>query len=177
LRQTPGALESRLRISGWLGENYRPYLDEQLQKLKDAGLGGAVEYVDSPSHADKVRFFQSVDVVSVPTMYREPKGIYLLEALANGVPVVQPRHGTFPELIEVTGGGLLVDPDDPAALAAGLCRLLDDNDLRCRLGEEGRKSVFDRFTAENMARETVAVLDQYHQQEPALRKSNEAIAT
>jgi glycosyltransferase involved in cell wall biosynthesis len=177
LRQTPDAPECRLRISGWLGENYRSYLNEQLQMLKNAGVGGAVEYVDSPTHADKVRFFQSVDVVSVPTLYREPKGIYLLEALANGVPVVQPRHGTFPELIEATGSGLLVDPNDPVALAAGLRRLLEDNNLRRRLGEDGKKAVFDRFTAEKMARETVAVLDQYHHQEPALRKSNEAIAT
>jgi len=177
ISQMPGAPECRLRLSGWMGENQKPYFTEQMKKLQDRGLGAQVEYVDSPTHADKVRFFQSVDVLSVPTVYREPKGIYLLEALANGVPVVQPRHGTFPELIDATGGGLLVDPDDPAALAAGLLRLLDDNDLRRRLGEEGKKSVFDRFTAENMARETVAVLEQYYHQKPALRKSNEVIAT
>ena len=67
----------------------------------------------APTHADKVRFLQSIDVLSVPTTYREPKGLYVLEAWANGVPVVQPRHGSFPELIEATGGGLLVEPDDP----------------------------------------------------------------
>ena len=60
-----------------------------------------------------MRFLQGLDVLSVPTTYREPKGLYVLEALANGVPVVQPRHGSFPELIEATGGGLLVNPDDP----------------------------------------------------------------
>jgi glycosyltransferase involved in cell wall biosynthesis len=162
LRQTAGAPECRLKVSGWLGENYRPYFEEQMQKLRDAGLGGAVEYVESPTHTEKVRFFQSVDVLSVPTTYREPKGLYLLEALANGVPVVQPRHGTFPELIEATSGGLLVEPDDPVALAAGLRRLLDDPVLRRRLGEDGQKAVFARFTAETMARETAAVLGQYH---------------
>jgi glycosyltransferase involved in cell wall biosynthesis len=76
--------------------------------------------------------------------------------------VVQPRHGSFPELIEATGGGLLVDPDDPGSLALGLRMLLDDTPLRRRLGEDGQKAVRARFTAEHMARQTAAVLDQYH---------------
>jgi glycosyltransferase involved in cell wall biosynthesis len=162
LRQMPGSPACRLRVSGWLGENHRPFFDEQMRMLRDAGLAAEVEHVECPAHADKVRFLQSLDVLSVPTTYREPKGIYVLEALANGVPVVQPRHGSFPELIEATGGGLLVEPDDPAALAAGLRQLLEDVPLRRRLGEDGRKAVQGRFTAEHMARETAAVLAQYH---------------
>jgi glycosyltransferase involved in cell wall biosynthesis len=162
LRHPPDAPACRLRVSGWLGENYRPFFDEQIGKLADAGLVGEVEHVECPTHADKVRFIQSLDVLSVPTTYREPKGIYVLEALANGVPVVQPRHGSFPELIEATGGGLLVEPDDPAALATGIRQLLADTSLRRRLGEEGQKAVRSRFTAERMARETADVLAQYH---------------
>ena len=106
---------------------------------------------------------QTLDVLSVPTTYHEPKGLYVLEALANQVPVVQPRHGAFPELIEATGGGLLVEPDDPAALARGLYQLLRNPPLRRQLGEDGQKAVFARFTADRMARETAAVLQQYHQ--------------
>jgi glycosyltransferase involved in cell wall biosynthesis len=163
LRQMPDAPPCRLRVSGWLGENYRPYLDEQMTKLRDAGLAGEVEYVECPTLQDKVRFLQSLDVLSVPTTYREPKGLYVLEALANGVPVVEPRHGAFPELIEATGGGLLVEPNDPAALAAGLRQLLTDTQLRRRLADAGRKAVSARFTAERMAAETIDVLRQYHQ--------------
>lgn len=163
LRQMSDAPQCKLRISGWLGGNNRDYFNEQLQRLRDAGLGDDFEYVESPTHADKVRFFQSIDVLSVPTVYREPKGIYILEALANGVPVVQPRHGSFPELIEATGGGVLVEPGDTAALAAGLRELLLDNPRRKRLAEQGQKSVFARFAAERMAYETVNVLNQYHQ--------------
>jgi len=164
LRQTPGAPRCRLRIGGWLGENHRSYFDEQLRVLRDAGLGDDVEHVDCPRHEDKVRFLQSLDVFSVPTTYREPKGIYILEAMANGVPVVQPRHGAFPELIESTGGGIVVEPDNPRELAAGLRRMLDDTAMRMRLGEAGQKQVFARFSAERMAAETAAVLGQYHQQ-------------
>jgi glycosyltransferase involved in cell wall biosynthesis len=167
LRQTAAGPECRLKVSGWLGENYRPYFEEQMRKLRDAGLGDAVEYVESPTHTEKVRFYQSIDVLSVPTTYREPKGLYVLEALANGVPVVQPRHGTFPELIEATGGGLLVEPNDPAALAVKLRTVLEDSALRRRLGEDGQKAVFARFNAETMARETAAVLAQYHHPDAA----------
>ena len=178
LRTTPGSPPCNLRVSGWLGSNYRSYLDEQMRKLHDAGLGGDVTYVECPTHEDKVRFFQSIDVLSVPTDYREPKGIYLLEAMANGVPIVQPRHGTFPELIEATQGGILVEPDDPAALAVGLRTLLDDPVLRQSLGEAGRKSVFSRFHAEAMAHETVNVLRQYHQgSDSGEMKTAEAIST
>jgi glycosyltransferase involved in cell wall biosynthesis len=162
LRRMPDVPPTRLRLSGWLGENYRSYFDEQMRTLADAGLAAEVEYVECPTHAAKVRFLQSLDVLSVPTSYREPKGIYVLEALANGVPVVQPRHGSFPELIAATGGGLLVEPEDPAALAIGLRQLLCNAPHRRRLGEDGQKAVRARFTAEQMARETAAILAQYH---------------
>ena len=177
LRQTPGAPKCRLRISGWLGENHRPYFAEQLLNLGKAGLTSDVEHVESPTLADKVRFLQSIDAMSVTTVYHEPKGLYLLEAMANGVPVVQPRHGAFPEIIEATGGGQLVAPNDPQALADELRRLLDDVDLRRRLSEDGKKAVFNHFTAEMMATETAAVLDMYHQRKPAPVPSTEAVAT
>src|SRR5262249_48879285 len=119
------------------------------------------QHVESPTHADKVRFLRSIDLLAVPTTYREPKGLYVLEAWANGVPVVKPRHGAFPELIEATGGGLLVPPDDPAALAAGVRQMLEDHELRDRAGGAGEAAVRERFTADVMARESVAVLEQY----------------
>jgi glycosyltransferase involved in cell wall biosynthesis len=102
---------------------------------------------------------QSIDVLSVPTTYREPKGLYILEAWANGVPVVQPRHGTFPELIEAAGGGLLVEPSDPSSLAAGLRQMLEDHDLRSRSGQAGAAAVRDRFHSAAMAKETLAILE------------------
>jgi glycosyltransferase involved in cell wall biosynthesis len=161
LRKSPGAPPCKLRASGWLGENHRPFFEEQVAKLTAAGLAGDFEYVESPTHADKVRFLQSVDVLAVPTTYREPKGIYVLEAWANGVPVVKPRHGAFPELVEATGAGLLGPPNDPAALAAGLREALEDVAFRERAGKAGAAAVAERFTAEVMAKETVAVLEKY----------------
>jgi glycosyltransferase involved in cell wall biosynthesis len=105
-----------------------------------------------------VRFLESLDVLSVPTTYREPKGLYVLEALACGVPVVQPRHGSFPELIEATGGGMLVEPNNAASLAEGLATLLRDEGRRKELGATGQRAVRERFGAQAMAEATVNVL-------------------
>ena len=161
LRKTPGVPAHRLRASGWLGDNDRPFFAGQVKRLEAAGLAADFEYVPSPTHADKVRFLQSVDVLTVPTSYREPKGLYVLEAWANGVPVVQPAHGAFPELLDAAGGGLLVPPDDPVALAAGLRRVLEDHEFREAAGKAGEAAVRERHTAEVMAEETAAVLERY----------------
>jgi glycosyltransferase involved in cell wall biosynthesis len=160
-RQTSGMPPCRLHVSGWLGENQRPYFEEVRARLKEWGLEGDFRHVESPDHASKVKFLAGLDVLSVPTVYREPKGLYVLEALANGVPVVQPRHGSFPELVEATGGGLLVRPDNPAELAGALGRLLADRVHREELGRKGREAVFREFTAEAMARKTAAVYQEY----------------
>jgi glycosyltransferase involved in cell wall biosynthesis len=155
LRAMPGVPACKLRVSGWLGENNRAYFEEQKRKLSGAGLAADFEHVECPDHASKVRFLQSLDVLSVPTVYREPKGLYVLEALANGVPVVQPGHGSFPELIERTGGGLIAKPDDPADLAHALRRLIDQPALREEMGTKGKAAVHSHWHAERMARETV----------------------
>ena len=110
---------------------------------------------------------QGIDVLSVPTVYHEPKGLSVIEAWANGVPVVQPRHGSFPELIEATGGGLLVEPNDPKHLAATLLELLSDP-VRCaELGRRGYEGVTARLTARHMAEATLAVLERHTAMTPA----------
>jgi glycosyltransferase involved in cell wall biosynthesis len=161
LRKTHDSPACRLRVSGWLGVEYKPYLEEIRSTLTAAGLADEFEYVESPDHQSKVRFIQSLDILSVPTTYREPKGLYVLEALANNVPVVQPNHGSFPELLAATGGGLLVPPDDPDALAAGLKRLLMDAGQRLEMGRKGREAVHAQFSAAAEARRTVEVLGRF----------------
>ncbi|MSU77290.1 MAG: glycosyltransferase family 1 protein [Gemmataceae bacterium] len=159
LKASPGAPPCRLRVSGWLGESYRGYFEEQKTKLASANLLRDFEHVDCPDHASKDRFMQSLDVMSVPTTYHEPKGLYLLEAWANGVPVVQPAHGAFPELIAATGGGVLVPPNDPVALADALRKLIENPAERRRLAQAGHDAVIANFTAETMARNTLKVLE------------------
>jgi len=92
-----------------------------------------------------------MDVFSMPAIYAEPKGLSLLEAMANGVPIVQPRRGAFTEIVERTGGGVLVPPDDPAALADALHALLLDRDRAAALGRAGAAGVRQHYSAEHMA--------------------------
>ena len=155
----PGTEGVRLHASGWLGENQRAFYTEQVARLEMAGLLGDFAHVESPTHAGKIRFFHEIDVLSVPTTYHEPKGLYVLEALANGVPVVQPRHGSFPELVEMTGGGLLTSPGDATDLAGALHRLMNDRELREGLARAGKATVYERFHAARMAEETAKVYD------------------
>jgi glycosyltransferase involved in cell wall biosynthesis len=161
LRKSPGLPPCRLRVSGWLGKGDRDYFEGVRRRIEERGHVDAFEYVESPDHASKVRFLHALDVLSVPTTYREPKGLYVLEALANGVPVVQPSHGSFPELIEETGGGLLCRPDDPDDLAQALRRLVLDAAWREELGRRGKEVVHARFHAERMARETEGLYADY----------------
>ena len=161
LRQETDAPRCRLRASGWLGESQRGFLDEQRARLREADLEGDFEYVPAPDHDSKVDFLRSLDVFSVPTVYREPKGIYVLEAWASGLPVVQPRHGSFPELVETTGGGLLVPPEDPGELARALRRLVERPEERAALGLNGRQAVEKGFHARAMAEATVNLYRTY----------------
>ena len=144
--------------AGYLAPNRQGYLDEQRQRAMKAGWGGRFRYAGEPDHAGKIAFLSSLDLFSVPATYHEPKGIYLLEALACGVPVVQPRHGAFPEIVDATQGGILVEPDRPEALAEGLRPLMLDVERRKRCGESGQIAVRTRFTAQSMAEATLDAL-------------------
>lgn len=161
LRKMPGLEGAKLRASGWLGENNRLYFEKQVKHLQDSGLINDFEHVECPDHASKVKFLHDLDVLSVPTVYKEPKGLYVLEALANGVPVVQPRHGSFPELVALTGGGLLVEPENPADLAEALGCLARDRARAEELGRYGREMVHAHFHAGRMAEESEAVYRKY----------------
>lgn len=150
--------DSQLRIAGWLGTNNHAYVEEQRAKISAAGLDSRVVWAGELDHTGKINFLRDLDVASVPTTYREPKGLYVLEALAAGVPVVQPDHGAFPELLAATGGGKLVAPNDPVQLAAAWESLLVDPPLRRQLGTTGQVAVHTRFHADAMAQATWDVM-------------------
>ena len=139
----------RLRAAGVLLEGDRPWLAELETRLEACGADFAFEAdVDRPR---KLELLRSFTVMSVPATYGESFGLYVLEALAAGVPVVQPRCDSFPELLAATGGGVLCEPDNPRSLADELESLLLDEPRRSALGATGQAAVRERFTAERMA--------------------------
>ncbi len=147
----------RLAVAGWLGERDRSYFKDIQERIAGWGLSGFVEHAGELDRDGKLRFLHGLDILSVPTTYKEPKGLFVLEALASGVPVVEPRHGSFPEMIEATGGGVLVEPGSAEALAEGLRSLLRDPEKRRALGRQGREAVHAEFDDETMANRTLAV--------------------
>jgi len=157
LRAMPDMERVQIRVAGWVGPDDESYLKRQQQRLVDAGHEDAFELHRAPGFQEKLSFLRGIDVLSVPTTYREPKGRYVLEALAAGVPVVQPRHGAFPEILARTGGGELFEPGDAAALAAALQGLLSDPQRRRELGEQGRIGVAKHHTDEHAAAGTLEV--------------------
>jgi len=144
-----------LRAAGYLGNADRAYLERLHGKLRAVGLHDRFEYVGELDRAGKIQFLQSLDVMSVPTVYRESKGLSILEAWANAVPVVLPAHGTFPELVEDTGGGLLHEPENPQALAVALRELILDPNLAEAYGRQAQQAIRERYTDELMARRTL----------------------
>jgi glycosyltransferase involved in cell wall biosynthesis len=139
----------RLRIAGWVSAEYEDYvrpLEKKAEVLRD---------VDRHT---KIEFLQSLDVLSVPAVYGASKGLYVLEAWASAVPVVQPRIGIYPELLEAAGGGgFLFEPGNVDELGGLLEHLRTDPGQAREMGRAGYRAAHEKFSAERMARETIGV--------------------
>jgi glycosyltransferase involved in cell wall biosynthesis len=157
LRAQPGTPPSRLWAAGYLAPEHRPYLEQVEARLHAAGLAGHLQYHGEPDRDGKLRFLSQLDVLSVPGAYADPKGLFLLEAMASGVPVVEPRRGAAPEIIDATGGGILVEPNSADALAAGIRELWEHDDRRRACGERGYHGVRQHYGATAMAESAVNV--------------------
>jgi glycosyltransferase involved in cell wall biosynthesis len=142
---------ARLEAAGYMAPDSKPYLEAIQKRLEDAGLGNEFHYRGALERADKIAFLRSLDMMSMPATYDEPKGVSLLEAMACGVPLVQPRRGSFTEIIERTGGGLLVQPDDPQSLAEGILKIARDPNLSENLSTNAFHGVREHYTAAHMA--------------------------
>jgi len=151
LRQSGQLTEARLEVAGYLAPEHRKYLEDIVRELKECGLGEEFTYHGALNREQKISFLQSIDLLSVPATYDEPKGIFLLEAMACGVPVVQPRRGGFTEIIEKTGGGLLVEPDNVDSLAAGILKVARDPELAKQLADNGFAKVRELYSVAQMA--------------------------
>jgi len=149
----------KLRIAGGKTGDDEPFVQEIQQRITDSGLSNEVEFLSNLNREEKLDFLRTLSVMSVPAEHREAFGLYIIEALAAGVPVVQPRHGAFPEILEITGGGVLCEPDDAEALATAIETLLLNPERIRELGMQGRKVVLDNFGVEQMAYGVVRVLE------------------
>ncbi len=160
LKANAGLRAVRLRVSGGKTGNDARFLERLDAKLTAAGVRQDVEFLDAFDGATKRDFLRSLSVLSVPERQPVAYGLYVLEALAGGVPVVEPAIGCFPETIAATGGGVLYAPNTPAKLAEALAPLLLDAEAARRLGGEGREGVAKAFNVADTAAEAVGIYEQ-----------------
>jgi len=141
-----------------IGSNSR-FLARLRERIAAAGLTERFEYLGEVGLAEKVRFLQSLSVFCLPSRYAEQRAMACLEAMAAGVPAVVPRLGLFPELIGLTGGGVLAPVEDAGAFADALASLMDDPDRADRMGRAASEGVARHFSAEAMTARTLAIYE------------------
>jgi glycosyltransferase involved in cell wall biosynthesis len=140
-----------LHISGGYTGDDKPFISDQIRKIKASGLKSFVRIYPEFQGNSKQEFFSNIDVMSVPVRKHDGYGLYILEANAAGVPVVQPATGAFPEIVERTTGGITYTPDSVEELSDSLLKLLTEHDLRSRLGKQGREKVLAELSLEKMS--------------------------
>lgn len=159
LKQRGRVPRLKLHIGGGCGPGDEPFVKSLRVRLAEAGYIGEVGFSPNLNRAEKLEFLQGLTVFSVPANYGEAFGLYVIEALAAGVPVVQPRAAAFPEILAATGGGVLCEPNDAKSLADALEELLLDPARARAMGEAGRRAVAEKFSAEAMAQATLQVFE------------------
>jgi glycosyltransferase involved in cell wall biosynthesis len=140
-----------LHVSGGFTGDDKPFIAEQIRKVKEAGLKSFIRIYPEFQGNSKKEFFSNIDIMCVPVRKHDGYGLYLLEANAAGVPVLQPATGAFPEIIERSGGGITYFPDDVAELSESLLKLLNDRELLANLGKNGKEKVLGLLSLNKMA--------------------------
>ena len=158
LRERGELAGCRVELAGYLGPEHAGYWRSIERRNAGRGLAADIHYRGELNLDDKVAFLQALDLFVVPAEYDDPKGLSLIEAMACGVPVVAPRRGSYTELIERTGGGMLVEPEDSAGLEQALAALASDPVRRGEYGRRAAEGVRARYSTDEM---TTRALDVY----------------
>lgn len=161
LRRDIGREGVKLRIAGAMTAGDVPLVKKLKVRIEKAGLEADVEWLPNLSREEKISFLQSITLFSVPVTYPEAFGLYVLEAIACGVPVVQPDMASFPEIIEMTGGGVCVRNNDPNDFASAWDSLLSDPKRLEAMRVQGRRSIEDHYSAPQMAKHFLELTQAY----------------
>jgi len=143
--------DTRLVITGGKTGDDDKFLRKIRKKIARSGLEPFVEFHKDFEEEGRHDFFSKVTLVSVPVLEGEAFGLYLLESIASGVPVVQPALGAFPEIIELAEGGVIYQPNSPDELAKTIKLLLNDPEKLNDLSERGRKGIEKHFNIQDQA--------------------------
>jgi len=159
LKQNQQFSAVKLKITGGKTGDDLHFIKEQKRKIVKAGLDADVFWVEEFEGEERQKFFDSVRLISVPVLIGEAFGLYMLEAMASGIPMVQPALGAFPEVINMSGGGVIYGENTPALLAKSLGELILDDKKLQELSAAGIASVKAHFDIHEQARKMVKVYE------------------
>ncbi len=148
-----------LVLTGGSTGDDRKYLSDLKHRLREHGLQHQVEFHEDFEEQGLKEYFKKVSMVSVPVRNGEAFGIYLLECMASGVPVVQPALGAFPEIVGLAGGGTICQENTPESLAQSLEKLLTDPGELDRLSRKGKEGVEEHFRIDLEAERMIAIYE------------------
>ncbi|MFW5705380.1 MAG: glycosyltransferase family 4 protein [Bacteroidota bacterium] len=157
LKKNPAFTNARLRLTGGMTADDKRFIRKQIQKLRKHGFHHDVEIVEDFRKSVLEKFFNGLTLLSVPVLKGEAFGLYQLESMASGIPVVQPALGAFPEVVKVSGGGWIYEPNTPEALAEKLAEALSVREKLMTRSRNGRKAVEEKFHFNVLTRNVVAI--------------------
>ena len=156
LAREEGVPPLRLRAAGWMSPQRRPWLESLRALLGSEAPGVSFEYRGEPDREGKIRFLREADLVAIPAVFPEAKGLPAIEAAMAGTPVVVPRQGSYPELLDRTEGGVLAGSPEPEDFAAALGHLVLHPERRRRVGARAHLRAREEHSLERMADEAEA---------------------
>jgi len=160
LKAEPRFSDLVLKATGGMTGDDKSFLNRQLKKAEQKKLSKSIQIIPDFTPESLTGFFKSLSVLSVPVLKGEAFGLYQIEALASGVPLVQPDLGAFPEIIKATGGGVLYHPNTADALAEKLAEVLSDPVRLGQMSSTGRKSVEEKFDCKKLTKKMLEVYGQ-----------------
>jgi glycosyltransferase involved in cell wall biosynthesis len=152
--------DAKLSIAGSKPSSEREFISGLEQRLESSGFREDIRFWSDFDFNSRRPFFSEISVLAVPERKPVAYALYVLEALASGVPVIEPAVGAIPELLNITGGGILYEPNDLDELVDALERLLADKDYASKLAKQGREAVLKYFNIEQNARKTISLYEE-----------------
>jgi len=157
LKENPAFKTLKLKATGGMTGDDTRFINKQINKLKQKDISSDFEIQPDFDQSALGGYFDSISVLSVPVLKGEAFGLYQIEALASGVPLVQPALGAFPEIVNATGGGVIYKPNTAAALAEKLSEVLLNPSKLEAMSLAGRKAVEENFDCSILSRKMVDI--------------------
>jgi glycosyltransferase involved in cell wall biosynthesis len=159
LKDNSSFKNTKLRLTGGKTGDDKRFISRQIRKLIRKGYGHDVEWIEDFGMKELPAFFNGLTVLSVPVLKGEAFGLYQIESLASGIPVVQPALGAFPEIVDTTGGGIVYSPNTSHALAEALSKLFSQPGRLKEMSLSGRAALMKGFNSKSTTEQMISIYE------------------